>query len=76
MMRPYGPEMEQFRELELRAAVARARRNRTDRTEPSRSASRGTQALAGALRRVANRLDAAGTSRPVRSAAPDIPGRC
>jgi hypothetical protein len=76
MMRPYGPEMEQFRELELRAAVARARRNRSNGAEPSRSASRGTQALAGALRRVANRLDAAGASPPVPSAEPGIAGPC
>jgi hypothetical protein len=68
--------MEQFRELELRAAVAKARRNRPDATEPSRSAGRAAKALAGALRHVANRLDATGTSRPVPTTAPGIAGPC
>jgi hypothetical protein len=70
MMRPYERETERTRELEVRAGLARAMRSRPAGTEPSRPARRPALALAGALRRAANRLDASGTS-----SAPSAPPR-
>jgi hypothetical protein len=64
MMRPYGPELDRTRELEARAALVRALRSRDEGAAPARRARRPAVAVAGALRRVANRLDASGTSTP------------
>jgi hypothetical protein len=76
MMRPYGPEIDPTRELEVRAALVRALRTRDEGTAPARSTRRPAQALAGALRRAANRLDAPGTTTPAASPAPGVAAPC
>ena len=71
MLRPFSPEEGRAREMEIRAAVARAVRDRNEGTAPSRRSGRSAVALATALRRLADRLDA----RPVPgSSAPSARG--
>jgi hypothetical protein len=76
MIRPFGPEMEQARELEVRAALVRAQRIRPESAEPSRSSGRTALALATALRRVANRLDSSGAPGPQPAAVSGATGPC
>jgi hypothetical protein len=59
MLRPFSPEEGRVREMEIRAAVARKARTLRDGAPPSAgTAGRPAIALAAALRRVADRLDA------------------
>jgi hypothetical protein len=58
MLRPYSPEEGRVREMEIRAAVVRAARDRRDGGVPPGSSRGLSTAIAAGLRRLADRLDA------------------
>jgi hypothetical protein len=73
MIRPYDPGAERARQQDILASVAGTARHRPDGARRPRSASRPALALAGALRRMADRLDASETPAP---SAQSVAGPC